>query len=105
MENNKAEKIVFMVVIIGRKQKDALLTALLDSGIRLINTTYGRGSVNAGYFMTAFGLCPEKNKAVITCISTCVKTDAAFKMLNEKFNFDKPNTGIAFTVPVDGLSF
>jgi len=109
MNNNTSvqikENLVFMTLIVGRKQQDSILNALQDSGIRLINTIYGRGTANATYLQAAFGLVPEKHKVVITCISTCSKTDAVFKMLCEKFNFDKPNTGIAFTTPIDGLSF
>lgn len=101
----KNEKIVLMILIIGRNKKDAILTALLDANIHLINTAYGRGTVSAGYLTTVLGLVPEKNKAVITCVSTCVKIDSVLKMLNERFHFDKPNTGIAFTIPIDGLSF
>ena len=102
---HKTEKISFLVVVAERKQKDALLTALLDEGIRLINTVYGKGTVNENYFLTTFGLVPERNKAVILCVSTRVKAQAALDMLTEKFDFEKPNTGIAFTMPVDKVCF
>ena len=52
-----------------------------------------------------FGLVPEENKVVITCLLPSEKSDALLDMLVEKFNFDKPNTGIAFTIPVEKLSY
>ena len=100
-----AGKILFLTLIAGRKQKDALLTALSQSGTRLISALYGKGSVKSSYLKNVFGLIPEENKVVITCVLTQVKADAVMKILIEKFRFDKPNTGIAFTIPIDSLSF
>ena len=48
---------------------------------------------------------PEENKVVITCLLTRGQSDAVLRMLVEKFDFDKPNTGVAFTVPVDRMPF
>jgi hypothetical protein len=97
--------IVFLTVIAGRKQKDALLSALLNAGIHLINTVYGRGTVSASLLKSALGLIPEEHKVVITCVSTQPKIEAVFALLIEKFHFDRPNTGIAFTTRVDKLSY
>ena len=95
----------FFTVIAGRKSKEALLGAITRNGGRLLNVIYGEGSVKAGYLIDAFGLVPEENKVVITCLLLNRKTDEMIKMLAEEFEFDKPNTGIAFAVPVDKLSF
>ena len=97
-------KIAFLTIITGRKNKDAILKALHDSGICLINTVYGKGTVKAGYLQNAFGLVPEEKKAVITCLPTCAKIKPVLKLLEDQFGFNKPNTGIAFTVPVDMVS-
>jgi len=105
MVNECADKIVFLTLIVGRKQKDAVLTALLGLGIHIIYTAYGKGTVKASYLQTTLGLIPEKHKAVITCVSTGTKADKVLQTLVEKFDLNKPNTGIAFTMPVDGLSF
>ena len=95
----------FLTIIVSRKQKDAILTELHAVGLHLINTSYGIGTVNAHYLMKTFGIAPEKNKVVITSVSTDDKTDIFLKMLTEKFDFGKPNTGIAFTTPVDRVSY
>jgi len=103
--NVNAEQNVFLIVVTERKKKDAMLVALLESGIHLINTLYGKGTVNERYFLNTFGLIPEKNKAVITCVATRAKADNVMDKLNTKHEFEKPNAGIAFTIPVDKVVF
>lgn len=102
---NPEEKIVLMVLVAGRKQKDDLLSMLHESGIRLINVMYGKGTVKAGYLTSLLGLVPEENKVMIICVTTSNKSDAALVSLAEQFNFGEPNTGIAFTIPVDKMSY
>ncbi len=104
MNTNPCGGIVFLVLIAGRKQKEELLQALSEAGGRLINVVYGKGSVKAGYLKDMLGLIPEENKIVVTCLLAGDKTDGIFDMLVTKFHFDKPNTGIAFTIRVDKLS-
>ena len=94
-----------MVLITGRNQKDRLLTALSERGGPLFNFYYGRGSVKASFLMDTYGLVPEENKIIITCIASKSEADAIFDMLEKDFHFNKPNTGIAFTIPVKKLSF
>ena len=105
MKHEETRRIVFLVVVAGRRQKDALLTALSESGVHLSYTVYGKGTADAHWLENIFGLIPEENKAVITCIMHGEKSEAVMKMLVEKFHFDRPNTGIAFSVPLDNLSF
>ena len=99
------DSLVFLTIIAGRKQKDNLLTALHGQGVHLVNTSYGKGTVKASLLQSTLGLVPEHNKAVILCVTSSDKTGAVMDMLREKFHFDKPNTGIAFTLPIDKLSF
>lgn len=105
MKNEGTDRVVCLTLIAGRKQKDALLSALAASGAKLINTMYGKGTVKATYLENLFGLVPEENKVVISCVLLHEHSPAILRMLEEKFHFNKPNTGIAFTIPVDRLSF
>lgn len=98
-------EISFCVIIAERKQRDALLSSLLETGAHLTNTLYGRGTVEASYLQNVLGLVPEEHKVIIICILPAGKTGAVTNMLIEKFQFDQPNTGIAFTIPIDNLSF
>lgn len=104
MNHEEKDGVVFLTLIAGRNQREALLTALLDAGMHLISAVYGRGTVKASYLRSAFGLTLEERKVIITCVSTRVKAEAVMRMLVDRFDFDKPNTGIAFTSRVDRLS-
>lgn len=105
MVNDVSCCIRFMTVIAGRKHKEALLDALFAHGGRLLNLVYGKGSVTSSYIKEMLGLVLEENKVIITCLIPGDKADDVFNMLAVKFHFDKPNTGIAFTIPVEKLSF
>ncbi|WP_099203989.1 DUF1538 domain-containing protein [Scatolibacter rhodanostii] len=94
----------FWVIIASRKQKDTLLCSLLEMGAHLTNTIYGRGTVEASYLQNVLGLVPDEHKMMVMCILPDSKTDEITKMLSKKFHFDQPNTGIAFTIPIDQLS-
>ncbi len=102
--DNCLNGLFYLTLIAGRKQKDALLDALTQTGGRLVKVVYGRGSVNASYLECMFGIVPEEDKVLITCLLPGEKADAVFEMLIQKFHFDKPNTGIAFTIPVEKIS-
>ena len=102
--NNHLDGLVFLTVIAGRKQKRLLLDALTEAGGRLVNIVYGKGTIDANYLKYILGLAQEESKVVIICLLPGVKADAVLEMLIKKFRFDKPNTGIAFTIPVEVLS-
>lgn len=96
--------IVYLIIIVGRKKAKPLLASVTEYGGRGMHTLYGKGSVNASYLQQALGLVPEDNKMVITCLLPKEKSDAMLKMLINKYDFNKPNTGIAFTIPIEVLS-
>jgi hypothetical protein len=50
------------------------------------------------------GFVPEENKVVVTCILTQEAVEGILETLKRDFHFDKPNTGIAFTIPISGIS-
>jgi len=94
----------FLTIIAGRKHEDEILKLLVESRAHLINVVYAKGSVESGYFRDMLGLVREEKKVMIACIVTSDISDKIFEQLVSKFNFDKPNTGIAFVVPIDKLS-
>ena len=104
MLNNNSCCIKYLILIAGRKHKTALLNALSKSGGKLIEVVYGKGSVKSNYLSDMFGLVHEENKILVTCLLPGDKVKAVFDMLIEKFDFDKPNTGIAFTIAVEALA-
>ncbi len=94
----------YLTIIADRKHKEVLSKLLFEFGCRLINVVYAKGSVQSGYFKDMLGLVPEEKKILITCIVKGDLTKQIFDQLIEKYNFNKPNTGIAFSIPVDKLS-
>ena len=98
------EHIAFLVIVAGRKQKHALLEQLLQMECRIVNTLYGKSSIRAGHLVEMLGFVPEESKVVITCILHEEKVDGILETLKRDFHFDRPNTGIAFTIPISGIS-
>ncbi|MDR2091304.1 MAG: hypothetical protein LBP62_06655 [Clostridiales bacterium] len=99
------DDISFLVVIGERKLKESFIVSLAEVGATVFNVVYGRGFVKSNDFLAAFGIVHENNKVVVTCLIKKSALDDAFAMLNNRFNFDKPNTGIAFTIHVDSLKY
>ena len=104
MSNIDSREIVHLVIIASRKQKEELLVALGKSGVRLINTVYGKGTVKASYLRNVLGLVPEVDKAVIIGLVRREKVDGVLHLLLTQFKFDQPNTGVAFTIPINQFS-
>ena len=92
-------------MIAAQKKKDKYLSLLAENGAHGIEVVYGHGSMSPSAIAAAFGFEAEQGKVLITCL---VKTDTAKKLtdvLYHDYNFSKPNTGIAFSIPVEGLAF
>ena len=95
----------YMTIIAERELKTELVHALGREGLKLINTNYGHGIAKVNEFMHALGFVVENKKVVITGLVKGEHKDALFVMLKKDFGFDKPNTGIAYTIEVEKLSF
>jgi len=101
-----SSSIVYMVIIADREQRKSLLSELAKRNCHIINTVYAHGSVRtSSTLLSAFGFVPDEHKIMITCLTDHASGDALLDALETKYNFDKPNTGIAFTIPVEGLSY
>lgn len=98
-------KVVCLVLISGRKSKDELLSLLVKEGGHLIDILYGKGAFKANYLQDMLGLVHEESKVFITCLLQEHKADNVLYKLVEEHHFDKMNTGIAYTIPVDHISF
>jgi len=105
MKSEETEKIVFLTLIAKRERREELLSALSESGIHLVNTSYGRGFVDTGYLGKAFGLAKEARQAVLTCVSSQSKAYAFLKRLAKDYGFNNPDTGIAFTIPIEKIVY
>ena len=105
MNHEASKDLVFFILIAGRKNRGDLSNAISEAGGRIINLAYAKGSIKSSYLLDMLGLIHEEDKVVISSVIPSSKTDEMMTVLIEKFEFDKPNTGIAFTIPIDKMSF
>ena len=101
---SETKEIVQITVIAGRGQKNELVDAIIENGGRFVTLSYGKGTVQCTALEEAIGLIPEINKVVINFFVNKKKSDRMFALFSERFNFDEPNTGIAFSVRVNEIS-
>ena len=105
MNDTHAYSLQYFVIIASQKKKGKFLKLLGDWGAKEIDVVYGKGSMSPSAIAAAFGFEAEQGKVLISCL---LKTDSAkdlIKVLCEDYHFDKPNTGIVFSIPVEGLAF
>ncbi|MCL2196661.1 MAG: hypothetical protein FWB77_03510 [Treponema sp.] len=103
--SDEKPKLMNMVVIAGRNQKEAILSAMSEKGCHVINVLYGVGCADSDFVKDALGLVHEENKILITCLILNNKAEVILDMLVSEFEFNKPNTGIAYTIPVEKLLY
>ena len=105
MATGESPGIFHLVLIAGRQQKDHILSALSKKGGHIINVIFGSGTIKATTLMEMLGLVQEREKVIITCLASNEEAGAILSMLTDDFGFDKPNTGIVYTIPVGKLSY
>ncbi len=105
MSELQMHSLQYFVIIAEQKKKDVFLSLLTDHGARVMETVYGHGSASPSLIAEIFGLEAERCKVLISCLIKKEEAQAVINVLYNKYNFDKPNTGIAFGIPVEGLAF
>ena len=105
MENNTKNFLQYFTIISGVKNKDKYINLLLEHNANVVETIYGKSSVNKSFLAQAFGFDNETKKVVITCLVPEFKAKELIEILKTEYNFGKPNTGIAFSTRVEGLLF
>lgn len=99
----KLSGVHYITIIVTRKYKDPIIRFLIKSDCHLIKVVYANGTLQTGYLKDMLGLMPEEKKVMISCL---IKGNLSEELLDDlmvKFDFDKPNTGIAFSVPVSRI--
>lgn len=95
----------YFVIIAEKKKKDKFLSLLDEYGAHGIEAVYGRGSMSPSAIAAAFGFESEQGKVLISCLLKSQTAKEVLEVLYNEYNFDKPNTGIAFGIAVEGLAF
>ena len=105
MSDTKSNSLQYFVIIASHKKKNKFLSLLGDFDAKQIDIVYGYGSMNPNSVAAAFGFEVEQHKVLISCLIKTDKAQELTQVLCKEYNFDKPNTGIAFSIPVEGLAF
>ncbi len=101
--DNYISKIQYITIITSTKNKNKIISLISEKGGRGINSAYCKGSVSKSFLVQAFGIEGEEKKVLITCLMKGENAAETIQILKNEFGFGKANTGIAFTIPVEGL--
>lgn len=93
--------IEMLVVICNRENRQPIIAALKKHNTVLFNVVYGHGSAKNNSTLQALGLDIEDKKAVIFSFINKENVRGALDALINQFSFNEPNTGFAFTIPVE----
>ncbi len=94
----------YFVLICDKTKKKKFIELVASFGGVSTETVYGRGSVKASAFARALGFESEEHKVIITALMPTEKAEELIRTLKEDYDFKKKNTGIAFSIAVEGLS-
>ena len=95
----------YFVIIAEQKKKKKFLALLDEYDARVIEVVYAHGSMSPSAVAAAFGFESEQKKVMISCLLKNEKAKQLLDVLYTDYKFDKPNTGIAFSTPVEGIAF
>lgn len=105
MSDIQSNRLQYFVIIAEQKKKNKFLSLLGEYGAHGIQIVYGHGSMSPSALAAAFGFEAEQSKVLISCLLKNDQVKSLIDVLYNDYNFKKPNTGIAFGIPVEGLAF
>lgn len=105
MNTNNEFNLQYFVVVAKKNKKNKLLALLGANGACVLETVYVHGSLGPSIVKTAFGLDNNQSKVMISCLLKDSDAKNVVDIINKKYKFYKPNTGIAFSVLLEGLIF
>ncbi len=100
---SSSSKLQYYVLICDKKKKKKFLGLITDYGAVCVQTNYARGSAKAGALACALGFDVEEHKVVISGLIPTSKAEELTETLKTQYNFGGKNTGIAFSINVEGL--
>ncbi len=97
--------IQYFVIIVNRNDKKKYCELAKEYHAFGIQVMYAKGSYEASILSKAFGLNVERKKVFITCLLH--KNDAIrlIETLNNVYHFDKPNTGVAYSINIESVGY
>ena len=95
----------YFVIIAEQKKKKKFLALLIEYEARGVEVVYAHGSMSPSAIAAAFGFEVEQSKVLIACLLKNERAKALMEVLYKEYRFNEPNTGCAFSVPVEGMAF
>ena len=92
-----------LIVIAPWEIKIKLLEALSEQGCKMLRLVHGKGTYRKTHSILDY--LPKSSPEKMVVFSVC-KTDflpGVYNRLNKKFGFDRPNTGVAFSLDINVL--
>lgn len=105
MRDVQVNGLQYFVIIAEQKKKKKFLALLDEYDARGIEVVYAHGSMSPSAVAAAFGFESEQKKVMLSCLLKDQKARQLLEVLYTEYKFSKPNTGIAFSIPVEGLAF
>lgn len=90
-----------LVTIVNRGKGSKFLEFARKNGARDASCILGKGTIKSS--LLQFIEMDEVEKEIILIVVPSEKEDSILEELNTKFRLDKPNHGIAFTMPLAGV--
>ena len=96
------KKMKLLITILNKNDGEEVAAFYRAHGMtfNMIAPAYGAAGLE---IMDYLGLS-NTEKDMIVSIATADTVNAILPVIRRKFNLDKPNTGIAFTIPLAGIS-
>ena len=94
----------YFVIIAEQNKKKAFLSLLDEYEARGIESVYAHGSMSPSAVAAAFGFESEQKKVMLSCLLKSKNAVQLMETLRKDHKFDMPNTGIAFSIPVEGMA-
>ena len=99
------KEVWFMLVVIAKRSiREKLVKRLYEFEAAMINQTLVKGSAKEGLLRT-LGFGEETSKVMLSGFIREQHVESVFHVLETEYHFDKPNSGFAFTIPVEEISY
>lgn len=105
MRDVQVNGLQYLVIIADQNKKKKFLSLLDGYDVRGIEIVYAHGSMSPSAVAAAFGFESEQRKVMISCLVKNDKAKELIDILYKDYKFNKPNTGIAFSISIEGMAF
>ncbi len=95
------DKLKLLVIVLDRQKVDKAAERVSEYGTSFSHICYGKGTAKND-LLNLLGL-GETEKGIIFCSVKQSDLEKIFFVLKTEFGFDKPGSGIAFTIPVSSV--